>query len=152
MTHEYLLWISLFAYVLHIYEEHSLNWKEWASTTLHLRNLTWNDFYVTNSIVIVGGLCTAMVGWQLPFFALILPALQLINGLFFHIFPTIFLAKFSPGVITSTVLFLPIGIITFWGAHLDHALSGQAIFLTFLCAAILMSLPFVFLKLRSMLS
>ena len=113
MTHEYLLWISLFAYVIHIYEEKILNWKSWAESVSNLK-LDWTDFYVANSGLIVAGMCAAQVGWRFPSFALFLPALQLINGLFFHVIPTIIWRRFSPGVITSCLLFFPIAILTYW--------------------------------------
>lgn len=108
--HEYLLWISLFAYAIHIFEESTLDWKTWAESTLGLKNLQWTDFYLANAAVVVAGVCAAQVGWQLPAFGLLLPALQLINGLFFHLLPTITYRKFSPGVITSCLLFFPIAL------------------------------------------
>ncbi|MBA3721874.1 MAG: HXXEE domain-containing protein [Parachlamydiaceae bacterium] len=88
----------------------SLNWKHWSETTLGLITLSWTDFFVANAAVIITGICGGMVGWKLPCFALILPALQLINGIEFHILPTIIQRRFSPGVLTAILLFLPIAI------------------------------------------
>lgn len=149
--HEYLLWISLFAYAFHTYEEVMLNWKKWAETALGLKNLTWADFYVANSAVVVAGVCAAMVGWKLPCFALLLPALQLINGLGFHIFPTLIQKRFSPGVLSATVLFLPIALWNYYGAYQDGVLTIRTTLLSFLFGGILMATPFVFLKLKKVL-
>lgn len=52
-------------------------------------DLTWPDFCVTNAIVVVTGISTAVIGWRLPEVSLTLPALGLINYLFFHIRPTL---------------------------------------------------------------
>jgi len=151
MTHEYLLWISLFAYAVHICEEKVLNWKDWAQSTSGLKNLEWSDFYVGNAAVIVAGVCTAQVGWRCPSFALLLPALQLINGLFFHVIPTIVWRKFSPGVITSCLLFFPIGILAYWGAWADDVLNTYVVILSLVFASLVMALPFLFLKLQVIL-
>lgn len=151
MTHEYILWISLFAYALHIFEETVLNWKDWSTSILGLNTLNWADFFVANAAVLVTGVCAAQVGWRCPSFALILPALQLINGLFFHVIPTIVWRRFSPGVLTSCVLFFPIAIFAYWGAWVDNVLDTSVIFLSLLFGAFVMATPFIFLKLHSVL-
>ena len=35
-THTFVLWLMLFAYALHILEEHTLDWLGWARSTLKL--------------------------------------------------------------------------------------------------------------------
>ena len=120
----FVLWLMLFAYALHILEEHTLNWLGWARSTLKL-DLTWSDFYVTNAIVVVAGISTAMIGWRLPEVSLMFPALALINALFFHIGPTLVQRRFSPGTITAVLLFLPVGIWAYNGAYLDGVLKGK---------------------------
>src|SRR5258708_2247618 len=98
--HEYLLWITLAAYSLHVLEEATLNWKNWATKALHLSNVEWAIFDIANMAVMFIAISAAMVGWKLPAYGLIIPALMLINGLFFHILPTLSQRTFSPGVIT----------------------------------------------------
>lgn len=151
MTHEYFLWISLFAYAIHIYEETVLDWKDWAESISGLKNLEWSNFFVANAAVVVAGVCAAQVGWRFPSFALLLPSLQLINGLFFHVIPTIVWRKFSPGVITSCLLFFPIGILAYWGAWVDDVLNKNVVILSLSFAALVMALPFIFLKLQLIL-
>jgi hypothetical protein len=63
MTHEYLLWLGLSAYAVHVLEELSFNWKEWAHSSLGLKTLEWNHFYVANAAVMFIGISAAMVGW-----------------------------------------------------------------------------------------
>lgn len=148
MTHEYILWISLFAYALHIYEETVMDWKTWAESVSGFKNIQWVDFFVANAAVIVAGVCTAMVGWQMPSFGLLLPALQLINGLFFHLIPTIYYRRLSPGVITACLFFFPVGLWAYWGALTDGILSWSVLIASLTFACLLMTAPFVFLKLR----
>lgn len=143
--------MSLFAYAIHIYEETVLNWKDWAESISGLKNLEWPDFFVANAAVIVAGVCAAQVGWRFPSFALLLPSLQIINGLFFHVIPTIVWRKFSPGVITSCLLFFPIAILAYWGAWVDNVLNKNVVILSLLFASLVMALPFIFLKLQLIL-
>ncbi len=152
MGHEYLLWLSLFAYAVHIFEETALDWQHWATKALGLENLIWRDFFVANGTVIVTGVCAAMIGWKLPSFALIIPALQIINAFGFHIFPTIFQKRFSPGVITAVLLFLPIASWCYYGAYQDGVLNMQNTLLSFVFGGLIMASPFIFLKLRPMIS
>jgi hypothetical protein len=63
-AHEFVLWLMLFAYALHILEERMLDWVAWARATFNF-NLGWAGFYTTYAIV-VAGICTDMIGWKLP--------------------------------------------------------------------------------------
>jgi hypothetical protein len=85
---------------------------------------------------------------QAPSFALLLPALQWINGLFFHIIPSLIQKRISPGVVTACVLFLPISTYTYVGAWKDHVLTWDVFILSFIFGALVMASPFIFLKYR----
>jgi len=150
-THAFVLWLMLFAYALHILEEHTLNWLGWARSTLRL-DLNWTDFYVTNAVVVVSGICTAIIGWRLPEVSLTFPALALVNALLFHIGPTLVRRRFSPGTITAVLLFLPVGIWSYYGAYLDGALTIQIGVVSALGGAVLMAYPIVLLRLKRRLS
>ena len=149
-THAFVLWLMLFAYALHILEEHTLDWLGWARSTLKLE-LSWADFYVTNAIVVVAGICTAMMGWQLPEVSLMFPALALVNALLFHIGPTLVQRRFSPGTISAVLLFLPVGIWSYYGAYLDGALTIQIGVVSAIGGAVLMAYPIVLLRLKGRL-
>ncbi len=150
-SHEYVLWIMLFVYALHILEEHTLNWLDWARHVLKL-DLSWADFYVTNSIVVVGGICTAMIGWQLPQISLTFPALAIVNALLFHIGPTLVQRRFSPGTITAVFLFLPVGAWSYYGAYLDDILTMRVAIVSVLGGALLMAYPIFLLRLKPRLA
>jgi hypothetical protein len=149
MNREYFLWLSLAAYAIHIYEEAMLGWLGWARSQFKLTQLEMSDFYLTNAVVIVIGAATAQIGWNYAAIGLFLPALQWINGLFFHVFPVIFTRRFSPGVITAVLLFLPIGTLCFWGAVKDGAADSLTIVFSLMIASALMAIPFVFYQIKS---
>jgi hypothetical protein len=127
-----------------------LNWLGWARATFNIP-FTSADFYTTNAIVVVGGICTAMVGWQLPEVSLAFPALALINAVIFHIGPTFVQRRFSPGVITAIFLFLLVGVWAYYGAYLDGALTIRAGVISALGGAVLMAFPFALFRLKSRL-
>lgn len=147
MTHEYLLWIALAAYAIHMLEEYELNWRDWARSILRLP-VEWGSFYITNALVVVLGVCFAVVGWRLPWFALGLPALMLINATFFHVLPTIVTRVYSPGLATAVALFYPVAGWAYYGAWLDGLLSAPTAILSGVFGAALMASPIVLLRIK----
>lgn len=147
--HEYLLWIALAAYAAHIVEEFLNDWRSWAENLSGV-SLTWSAFYVVNAAVLVLGIACAQVGWRLPEFSLIYPALMAINGLFFHLLPTLVKRRFSPGTLTSLLLFFPVCAWIYWGAHQDGVLSTRALALSTLGAALVMAFPVALAKTKSL--
>ncbi len=148
MDHTYILWIATFAYAIHITEEFTFDWKGWATAVIKLP-VGWNHFAVVNGLVIVLGISCASVGWNLPEYALSLPALMLINATFFHVAPFIVTkGRFSPGLGTSILLFYPIGIWAYYGAWVDGVLTRPCILISLLLGAAVMASPIVMLKLR----
>jgi hypothetical protein len=145
MNSEYLLWIAVAAYAAHILEEFTYNWKSWVTQTLGVP-VDWPDFYVTNAAVVVLGICCAQIGWRLPEFSLIYPSLMLVNALFFHLVPTIFYKRFSPGLITALVLFLPIADWTYYGAYQDGVLTTRALVISLIGSVLTMVFPVALMR------
>lgn len=147
MNHEIWLWVATAAYGLHALEEFMLDWKTWANKVLKLP-VDWPIFYVVNALVVVLGIIASIIGWRLPALSLAFPALMLINAVFFHILPFIVKKKFSPGLISAVVLFLPLGIWLFYGADEDGVLSAMTAVGAFALGAGLMAYPIILLKLK----
>lgn len=147
MTHELWLWVATAAYGIHMLEEFAFDWKNWANRVLNL-SVDWPMFYVTNAIVIVLGIVSAEIGWRLPALSLAFPALMIINAVFFHILPFVAKKKFSPGLITAVLLFLPLGSWVFYGANQDGVLTAGTAALAFLIGGMLMAYPIVMLKVK----
>jgi hypothetical protein len=99
------MWLCVGAYGLHILEEFVFDWRNWARNVLHLP-VQWDDFYITNALVIVLGIVAAEAAPVLPAAALGFPALMLINATCFHVAPFVWThGRFSPGLITAVLLF-----------------------------------------------
>jgi hypothetical protein len=113
MTFEAFAWLGMAAYAAHALEEYTLDWRNWSRAILGLP-VKWSDFYVTNAVVVALGIAQAMLARTLPIAVLAYAGLMLINGLFMHVVPVIRTRRrFSPGVITAVVFFLPLGIATY---------------------------------------
>jgi len=127
MTHQFILWAALLAYGLHMVEETVYDWRGWVGGALGIKGAQWSEFYVVNAVVVVMGVACANVGWRCPAVALLFPAFMATNAIFFHILPTIRMRRFSPGLITAVVLFLPTAVWLYYGAYLDRVLSAGAL-------------------------
>jgi len=149
MTLQTLAWLAMAAYAIHILEEFMFDWRNWARAVIGLP-VEWGDFYVTNAVVVALGIAQAMLAPALPLAPLIFAALMLINAVFFHILPVLTTrGRFSPGLVTAVVLFLPAGIAVWRRAGADGALDAGTIALAILGGALLMAAPVVMLKLKS---
>lgn len=148
MTLVELSWLAMAAYAVHILEEYTFDWRDWARGVIGLP-VEWTDFYVTNSVVVALGIAQGMLAPTLPWAPLTYAALMLINAVFFHILPFVVTrGRFSPGLVTAVVLFLPLGIAMFAAAadegRLDLVTSIGAV----VGGALLMASPVVMLKLK----
>ncbi|WP_167760145.1 HXXEE domain-containing protein [Paraburkholderia pallida] len=148
MTLSTLAWLGMAAYAAHILEEYTFDWRGWSQSTLGLP-VQWNDFYVTNAVVISLGIAQAMLAPTLPLAAIAFSGLMFINGVFMHIFPFLRTGRFSPGVITSVLLFLPQSIAMFHGALKTGAASIATLLFGFLIGAAALAFPIGMLMLRS---
>lgn len=142
--------LSMAAYAIHIMEEYTFDWRNWARTIIKLP-VEWSDFYVTNAIVIALGIAQAELAPALPFAPLAFAALMLMNAVFFHILPVLRTrGRFSPGVVTAVVLFFPGGSAVWWRAGQDGALNWTTAVSAVAAGALLMAYPIVMLNLRGM--
>jgi Protein of unknown function with HXXEE motif len=145
MTHlQIMLWLCVAAYGAHVLEEFVFDWRTWSQQVLHLPT-RWEDFYITNCLVIVVGIVAVEIAPEYPAVALGFPGLMLINATFMHVFP--FLRKkgrFSPGLITAVLFFLPLGTYTMLAAELNVRVLVTA----FVVGAALLATPISFLLLK----
>jgi hypothetical protein len=148
MTLATLAWLGMAAYAAHILEEYTFDWRGWSRSTLRLP-VEWSDFYVTNAVVIALGIAQAMLAPALPLAALSFSGLMFINGVFMHIVPFARTGRFSPGVITAVVLFLPQSLAMFHIALKTGAASIVTIALGLAIGAVTLAFPIGMLLLRS---
>lgn len=141
-------WLALAAYAVHVLEEHTFDWRNWARAVIGLP-VEWSDFYVTNAVVVVLGIVQAELAPALALAPLTFAALMLINATFFHVLPVVRMrGRFSPGLATAIVLFYPAGIAVFLQAHAEGRLTAGTAAAAFFAGALLMAFPIVMLHLK----
>jgi hypothetical protein len=147
---EWALWVLVTAAALHVVEEQALGWQGWAAITLGKVlgvRPTWANFTAVNTSLLVLGISCASVGWRAPGFALALPALCLVNALFFHLLPSFLARRPNPGVFTATTLYLPLSIWIYAIARENGVLTTDVLVISLLLGAALMALTVVVLLL-----
>jgi hypothetical protein len=148
MTLQTLAWLSMAAYAVHIMEEFTFDWRNWARAVIKLP-VEWSDFYVTNAVVISLGIAQAELSPTLPLAPLIFASLMLINAMFFHILPFVRMGgRFSPGLVTAILLFLPTGIAVWQKAGHEAVLDWTTVTLAIFGGAALMAYPIIMLNLK----
>src|SRR6185436_13612175 len=76
-------------------------------------------FLAANAVLVAAAFVLARVGWRRPELSLVIPSATLINGVFFHILPTLVQGRVSPGVYTSALLYVPFSSWALIGAARD---------------------------------
>ena len=143
-------WLAMASYAIHILEEHTFDWRNWARAVIGLP-VEWSDFYVTNGIVLALGIAQAMLAPALPWAPLVFASLMIINALFFHVLPVVrFHGRFSPGLATALVLLLPVGAAVWRSAAANGLLDTGAVVGGVLGGALLMAYPIAMLRLKSL--
>lgn len=148
---ESIFWLLVIAYGAHVMEEYILNWKKWVLTVANI-DISWNEFIITNAVVIISSICFAMIGFNNPYISLMLPALMIINAIFFHILPTIIKRQFSPGVLTSIILFLPLSLLAYYEAYKLNFLNTELLVTTICGGSIIMAYPIFLHKIKGIIS
>jgi len=72
-----------------------------------------------NAILVAAAFVLARVGWRRPELSLVIPSATLVNGVFFHILPTLVQGRVAPGVYTAAILYLPFSSWALIGAARD---------------------------------
>jgi hypothetical protein len=138
MSDSWVLWILTAASALHVLEEHAMGWQGWAAGALGPRfgvHPRWSDFWSLNAALIVLAIACASTGWGAPAFALALPAVCLINAIFFHILPSGMVMRPNPGLFTAVLLYLPISLWAYAAAAHDAQLNGGTVILSMVIGA-----------------
>ncbi len=148
MSLEHWCWLATAAYALHIAEEFALDWRGWVLSVTGI-DVSRGVFWTMNALVLVLGAICALAASRWPAIALAFPALMLINATFFHVGAWIWLRRFSPGLITSLVLFYPIAIGSYRSAFEAGALTGRVWAGSLLLGALVMGVPLALFRVVS---
>ena len=144
------IWVLTVAYAAHIIEEYFLDWRGWTESVSKFK-LTWAEFFVANFAVIVLGLCSCFVGFACPLFSYMFVGLALANAFFAHIGTTIIKRRFSPGLLTSIFLFLPICIWAYIEAAQKSLLTPLFIGVTLAGGCVIMMFPILLQMIKAKL-
>ncbi|MBX3520109.1 MAG: HXXEE domain-containing protein [Xanthobacteraceae bacterium] len=141
-----LAWLAVAAYALHIVEEHILGWYDWARRTMNI-SLGWEQYVITEVAILILGLVAAMLSASSigPMLVVAFATLLLINVIFFHLLPMLANGgRFSPGVLSGIVLFLPLG----WHVFKAQNLSQSDLVWAVAIGVLAILWPMFLLKLR----
>ena len=142
------LWILTAAYAAHVIEEYFFDWRKWAESISKLR-LSWTEFFVANTAVIVLGVTCSIIGFSLPWVSYIFVGLAVVNALVAHIGTTLIKRIFSPGLITSITLFIPIGVWAYSKAAEKGILTVPFVAATLFGGLLIMAIPIIFQMIKN---
>jgi hypothetical protein len=112
---------------LHFLEEYALDIRTWLQGVLQVP-VTWEQCHLVNVAVTLIAIGGAVIGWRSPTLSLIMPAIVIVNALFFHLGFSIIWRSYSPGTVSALLLFLPAGLWCYIGAHRDGVLTRAALY------------------------
>jgi hypothetical protein len=131
------------AYALHIIEEYRGGWLDWAQKLSGLR-MHKSEFIVANSLVVILGSVCSIIGYAHPLVSLTFAGLAIVNALTAHIGTTIAQRVWSPGLITSIVLFIPLGIWAYYDSCARGLIDAGGILITLTAGFLIMCAPIVY--------
>jgi hypothetical protein len=126
MQHDWVLWIMVVAIVNHTIEERWLDWLPWGKRRLAFHG-SWEHYYLLSGALWLAVTATAMIGWRFPVTAIGMIVLMYIDALVLHILPSVRYREFSPGVLSSVLLYLPVASISLYCAQIDGVLSSSVL-------------------------
>jgi len=135
-----ILYLALVSAIIHIFEEYRYNWVKWANSFIN--GITIKQFFAVNFLFIFL-IILAISNYQSIIFSSSIFSLLLINSLF-HILPTIKQKRYSPGLFSAVVLFIPVSL--FWYIYLitNNLITTNKIVYSFLLGFFWMSIPVLF--------
>ena len=140
MTLSVSLLILAFA-IIHVAEEYFFDWLSWVRQ--FTKGISRTQFFVWNSAFVL--LCVIGVFYPSPTFKLSIASLLLINVLV-HLIPTLIRRKYSPGLASALLLYLPIGTFSYFSAIRHILASSNQVFASIPLGALWMSIPFLYQK------
>jgi hypothetical protein len=126
----WVFWALAGAALVHVAEEYLGGWVP--SVQRYIPGVTWSQFVIVNAAFLILCVAGAVVGTTRLTLALSVASLVLVNAAI-HVAASLALRQYSPGIISSVLLYLPFGLYAFYAA----ARSGEMSLGTGLRAALL---------------
>lgn len=153
-SHSWVLWVGVIAVVLHVTEEYSFGWVAWANEKVAPRfgvTIRETDFMLGSVGMLFIAMAGAAIGWWAPAVSLAVPALFVLNAIFFHMLPSARDERLTPGTLSAVFIYLPVAAWMFWAAGTDDRLNFGTFVLAFVLGAVIMAYPLAMLVLRDRL-
>jgi hypothetical protein len=134
-------WLAIAACALHVLEEFFPDWRGWVKSSTGI-DVSLSAFWTMNVLALALGATYAAVASLSPAVGLAIPAVMLINATVFHVGGWIWQrGRFSPGLITSLLLFYPISIGCYQSAYAAGLLTSSSLAYSFFLAAVATAAP-----------
>lgn len=141
------MWILTVAYTAHILEEYMLDWRGWTQKISGIA-LGWTDFFAANFAVIIFGISCSVVGFDAPWFSYMFVGLASVNAVAAHIGTSVVKRVFSPGLITSVFLFVPVSVWAYFTAWQKGVMTLPFMVATIGGGSLIMAFPIMLHFLR----
>lgn len=145
MEYQTLLIITIPAAMVHIAEEYKFGWVEWANN--FITGVTVKQFMIMNCLFVLLCIFAANLSRSVIVFSSSIFSLLLINSLA-HIAPTIKQKKYSPGLFSAILLFIPIGVGGYASILNDDLMSLSEVVVSIIIGLFWMSVPFIYQAIR----
>jgi hypothetical protein len=139
---QWIFWAIFVSCMLHVIEECVFGFLTWARRAFPrlARGITARWAGIINAIfLLLALLAAALPGLPLAL-RLAIAALIALNGLL-HVLATIRLRRYSPGLVTGLILYLPLGVLAYVIAARTNTLTAEAAVVSVLLALALHAVP-----------
>jgi len=139
---QWIFWAIFVASLLHVIEEYSFGFLDWARRIFPRLApvITARRAGIINAILLLLALIAAALPGLPLALRLAIPSLIALNGLL-HMLATIRLRRYSPGLVTGLILYLPLGVLAYVIAARTNTLTAAEAVLSVLLAIALHTVP-----------
>jgi len=145
MEYQTLLIITIPAAMVHVAEEYKFGWVEWANS--FISGVTVKQFIIINCFFMLLCILAAILNNSLMLFSSSIFSLLLINSVV-HIVPTIKQGKYSPGLFSAILLFIPIGTVGISSILSENLMSSNELVVSIIIGLFWMGIPFIYQAIR----
>lgn len=140
LTFKQVIWLLPIGYIIHFFEELP-RFPEWANKNLK-KPYTRTKFITENIVLWTLVMIPVLITTYFTYFIAILLILSAAAGFFmnmiFHVYFTVKTREYSPGTVTSCIIFVPISLIIFYLADKEGLLSLLTIILALVLGFIML--------------
>ena len=141
MEHRTFLIVAVFAVIIHILEEYRFDWVKWAND--FIPGIAFGQFIIVNALFVILCLMAAIVGGGSIVFSSSIFSLLLVNSLI-HITTTIKLGKYSPGLVSAVLIFIPLGLYGYNNLFKQDMITGKEFMISMFVGILWMSFPLIY--------